>query len=194
MRLFNVWVFAVIVGLAGCHKDARVSGTTPTPPPAPPTAPPVTPPDNHVPEPPPSNLPAYPFNFDVETPGGILIQTNGHPIPPVEDIDRWYNEVQQCLADWFPILYPDKTFVFVEPPPVVIVEDTRTLCGTGATGIYCRNYLIPFVGLNNDWAQFFFKWKHEFEHHILTANGFDEALQLSHQPTQFWGIGGCEYQ
>lgn len=170
--------------LAGCQHE-RVQ---------PPTAPVENPVPTQPSEEPDSTLPAFPFAFDAETPGGILIQTNGHPIPPAEDIDRWYSEVQQCLADWFLILYPEKTFVFVEPPPVVIVEDTRTLCGTGATGMYCPNYLIPLVGLNNDWARFFYKWKHEFEHHILTENNFDQALQLSHQPAQFWGIGGCEYQ
>lgn len=189
MRL-NIWVLAILVNLAGCqHESAPADESNP---PAPPVDDPA--PTHEPPPGPTSTLPAYPFAFDQETPGGILIQTNGHPIPALADIDRWYNEVQQCIANWYPVLYPDKTFEFVEAPPVVIVEDTRTLCGTGATGMYCRNYLIPLVGLNNDWAQFYFKWKHEFEHHILYANGFDEALQLSHQPAQFWGVGGCEYQ
>ena len=137
----------------------------------------------------PSDLPAYPFNFDLETPGGIMLEVGQNNHPPVEDIDLWYEEVQQCVADWYDVLYPTKDFDFVDAPPVILQNNSIDgFCGTnGMIGKYCTNYMIPFVVLVTGSAQFAFNWKHEFIHHILYMNDFSNQLNFNHQPDEIWG-------
>jgi len=134
-------------------------------------------------DPDPVNLPSYPFNFDAETPGGIMLELGQNNHPPFEDMDIWYAEAQQCVADWYAVLYPSRSFDFVDPPPVILQNgNIDGFCGTdGMTGKYCTNYLIPFVVLETGWAQFAYKWKHEFIHHILFMNDFSNTLNFNHQ-------------
>lgn len=165
------------MSVAGCQEDRTRTALPPEPP---------EPPSDELPD-----LPAYPFDFDAETPGGMMIETQGHPLPALEEIDTWFNEAQQCVADWYAVLYPEQTFEFLLPPPVVIVDDTRSLCGNGDTGVYCKGYIIPFIGLHADWAQYGYKWKHEAIHYILDGNGFDDKRNRNHEPAEIWR---CEFQ
>jgi len=141
----------------------------------------------------PTNYPSYPFNFDAETPDGIMIETKQLNHPPLEDIDTWYAEVQQCVADWYAVLYPSRTFDFVLSSPVVLDNNTSlsVYCGNGGTtGVYCTNYQIPFIALDAGSAQFAYQWKHEFIHHILYSNDFSNQMNFNHQPSQIWD---CQY-
>jgi len=145
-------------------------------------------PDDPPPEEPTEpKLESYPFDFDMETPGGIQIQTNNIFAPDVDQLDTWYEETQQCVADAFTTL-GISGFEFFDGPPVVITEDLEDLCATetGWNAVYCANYETPFMGITQINAQFANNWKHEFIHHILFYNEFDEQMNLNHTPTEIW--------
>jgi hypothetical protein len=130
----------------------------------------------------------YPFNPDFETLGGIEVELRGHSPEPLEEIDLWYQESQQCLADWFAVLYPDKTFEFFDPPPVIIEDDLETLCATeaGFNAVYCGNYADPIMGITGVTYQFENFWKHEFLHHGLFLNEISNSINLGHKPDEIW--------
>lgn len=133
------------------------------------------------------SLKVFEFNFDVETDDGMLIETRGHDIPASEDLDTWYAETQQCVSDWWASNITARPFEEVMPSPVVIDNDTSIFCetanGTGATGIYCTSYAVPFIALQAEWARYDYQWKHEFIHHILASNdvGANDPLNKNHQ-------------
>jgi hypothetical protein len=138
-----------------------------------------------------SDLPKFNFNFDQTTPGGIQIETRGHAVPVLADIDTWYVEAQQCVEDWWTVNNSGQHFETIVPPPVVIDDDMENLCLQGATGVYCTNFEIPFAGLQTAWAQYEFQWKHEFMHHVLYWNDYDNDANLNHQPAELWD---CQFQ
>lgn len=135
----------------------------------------------------PDGPPSYPFDFDHETAGGIQIETRGHSIPSDAEIDTWYEETLQCVSSQYAALNI-QGFQEYEAPPIIIEDDLSTLCGGTANGVYCANYAEPFIGVQTDAAVIAFKWvwKHEFIHHILYMNDFDEEMNLSHQPIEIW--------
>lgn len=130
---------------------------------------------------------AYPFEFDQRTPGGIDIETRGHSIPALADIDNWYRQAQECVKAQYEAL-SFSGFIEYDAPPIIIEDDLTNLCGSGSAGIYCTNYTVPFVGIQAGYADFAYRetWRHEFIHHILFMNDFDHDLNLNHQPSQIW--------
>lgn len=133
----------------------------------------------------------YPFNPDHETAGGIQVELRGHSPEPIElNADNWYQETQQCVADWYAILYPALQFEFFDPPPVIIEPDPESICGNFdgfVNGIYCVNFALPIMVIRGG-ASYNFpnNWKHEFIHHILFMNEFDQTMSLNHQPDEIW--------
>src|SRR5690348_5095862 len=126
------WIFLLLLTLAAC-KGGSGGGNTP--------------PDDDDP----IELPSYPFEFDVETSGGMQIELRGHDPELLAEVDLWYSEAQQCVADWYAILYPSKTFEFFDPPPVIIEDNLQTLCDaeSGWNALYCTSYIVPFAALTD---------------------------------------------
>ncbi len=159
------------MALAGCKKDSGSTGQ-----------------NGQDDEP----LPEYPFNFDLVTPGGIQIQTNGLYAPDQASIDAWYEETLQCVKQAY-IDLSMSGFSEYDGPPVVIVENLEDLCAiqSGYNGVYCTNYEIPLMGLDRiQGAPYENQWKHEFIHHILFMNEFDAEMNLNHQPAAIWNCQG----
>jgi len=184
---YNGWVILVVMRyllltillVAGCkHSSGGSSGGNNNSPP------------DEEPEP-----VFYPFEFDVATPEGIQIETNGHTIPQVWDIDTWYAEVSQCVSDGY-IALGRNDYEFVPGPPVIIKEDLTTIpmCDVTGFGVYCVNYAIPFMGLDSSNSSVLFRreWKHEFIHHILFSNDVDtnHTWHKNHIPNEIWD---CEW-
>ncbi len=115
------------------------------------------------------------FIYDVITPDGIKIQTNGNPIPPLPDIDTWYMEAQVCIG-----------YATTTRPNVVIMDDLDGFCGNGATGIVCATYDPPVIGIETAYANFEYLWKHEDIHYILYLNDYPDDLNLGHEPESLW--------
>jgi hypothetical protein len=177
----KVCLLLLLVLLSACKKSGG-GGSAYSPPD-------VMPPDDVPNEPKPEPDPVYyPFDFDQETAGGIQIESRGHAPLDLVAIDLWYEEAQQCVADWFAVLYPDKDFEFFDAPPVIIEDDLQELCADvpGLNGIYCTDFAIPFVGLNGVTYQFENYWKHEFIHHVLFMNEFSSQKNLNHKPDEIW--------
>jgi hypothetical protein len=133
-------------------------------------------------------LPEYPFNFDVVTPGGMEIQTNGLYAPDPNEADIWYEETLQCVKQAY-IDLSMSGFAEYDAPPVVIVEDVEDLCALqpGYNGVFCTNYETPLIGLDRiQGAPYENQWKHEFIHYILFMNEFDNEMNLNHQPQLIW--------
>jgi hypothetical protein len=131
-------------------------------------------------------LPSYPFNFDQETPGDIQIETRNHSIPSLTDIDNWYRQTNECLEAQFAVL--SIPYDEYEAPPIIIEDDLSNLCGAGSIGIYCTNFVTPFIGIQSSYTTFDYRetWRHEFIHHILYMNDFDDGMNLNHQPPEIW--------
>lgn len=167
------WIFMALLLIAGCKHDS--GGNT-------------QPVDD-------DDLSSYPFNFDQETPGGIQIETRGHTIPQLYDIDTYYSEVSQCVADGYATL-SISGYEFFEGPPVIIENDLSTLCNTSPSnpGVYCVNFVIPFMGLDSSFSgpTFVREWKHEFIHHILYMNDVPTShnWHKNHVPSEIWD---CEW-
>lgn len=144
--------------------------------------------DEDAPEPDPIDQNLYPFNPDKETLGGIQIETNGHPIASLSDIDNWYRQTFECVAaQYFDLGYG--TLDEYEAPPIVIEDDLRTLCGNGGPEIYCTGYTIPILGIQTAYAVSAATretWRHGFLHHILYMNDFDIQMNLNHMPIEIW--------
>jgi hypothetical protein len=185
---------AALALLSGCPKHGSEDKSN-DPPPAP--AEPVDmPPDDAANGPEPV---FYQFNPDYTTPGGMDIDLNGNSPDPIEGstdpeyiegVDVWYEEAQQCVADWYAILYPDQEFQFSEPPPVVIADDPESICGDFdgfINGIYCANFAIPIMVIRGGATyQSSGVWKHETIHHVLFMNDFDQTMNLNHKPDEIW--------
>ena len=133
------------------------------------------------------------FSFDQftpthETPDGLLISAwRWATLPELEDIDTWYAEAQQCVADQYAILYPSETFEFFLPPEVVITSVPGKVCeGNPDAPAYCLDFETPFVLLDTDSALDESKWKEGFILHILYLNDFDSQMVANRQPQQIW--------
>jgi len=141
----------------------------------------------------------YPFDPDYTTPGGIEVDLNGNSPEPIEGsdepefiegLDEWYAETQQCVANWYAILYPSINFEFYDAPPIVISDNPESICGDFdgfVNGFYCANFAIPVMVIRSGPTyQSAGVWKHETIHHVLYMNDFDQELSLNHQPNEIW--------
>jgi hypothetical protein len=142
----------------------------------------------------------YNFQPDHTTHGGMEIDLNGYSPDPIEGspepayiegVDNWYEQTQQCVADWYAVLYPSVQFEFHDPPPIVISDDPESICGDldafFINGIYCTNFAIPIIVIRGGASyQTTLPWKHEFIHYFLDMNNFDQEMNLNHLPDEIW--------
>lgn len=175
--------FLLVLALAGCkHSSGSQPGNQNNPPPD----------DDDEPI-------FYKFEPDYTTPGGIDVDLNGYSPEPIEGqrdpefiegLDDWYEETQQCVADWYAALYPDIDFEFSDPPPIIISDDPESICGDVdgfVNGIYCTGFAIPIMVIRGGATyQSPGTWKHETIHHILFMNDFDETMNFTHKPDEIW--------
>lgn len=159
------WIFLILLTLGGCNDDGR--GDSPSEP------------DD--------DPPSFDFNFDQETPGGIQIESRGHDAGSLEAIDTMYESTMQCVEDQFTAL-SIPGFDEYDAPPIILEDDLSELCGSGGNGIYCTNYEIPFIGIRPGVS--YSVWQHEFIHHILFMNDFDNEMNLNHEPIEIWN---CQF-